>query len=44
MGFTLDHLRRDALCKFDTVIDVRSPAEFAEDHVPGAHQPACDEQ
>lgn len=21
---------------FDTVIDVRSPAEFAEDHVPGA--------
>ena len=36
MGFTLDHLRRDALAKFDTVIDVRSPAEFAEDHVPGA--------
>ncbi len=22
--------------KFDTIIDVRSPAEFAEDHVPGA--------
>ena len=22
--------------KFDEVIDVRSPAEFAEDHVPGA--------
>ena len=21
---------------FDTIIDVRSPAEFAEDHVPGA--------
>ena len=21
---------------FDTVIDVRSPAEFAEDHIPGA--------
>ena len=21
---------------FDTLIDVRSPAEFAEDHVPGA--------
>ena len=24
------------LAEFDTVIDVRSPAEFAEDHVPGA--------
>jgi tRNA 2-selenouridine synthase len=24
------------LAKFDAVIDVRSPAEFAEDHVPGA--------
>jgi tRNA 2-selenouridine synthase len=36
MGFTLDNLRRDALSKFDTIIDVRSPAEFAEDHVPGA--------
>lgn len=36
MGFTLDNLRADALSKFDTVIDVRSPAEFAEDHVPGA--------
>jgi len=36
MGFTLDNLRRDALSQFDTVIDVRSPAEFAEDHVPGA--------
>src|SRR5919109_5053312 len=22
--------------RFDTIIDVRSPAEFAEDHVPGA--------
>ncbi|MGC6484943.1 MAG: rhodanese-like domain-containing protein, partial [Candidatus Puniceispirillales bacterium] len=21
---------------FDTVIDVRSPAEFADDHIPGA--------
>lgn len=36
MGFTLDNLRADAFAKFDTVIDVRSPAEFAEDHVPGA--------
>jgi tRNA 2-selenouridine synthase len=25
-----------ALAPFDTVIDVRSPSEFAEDHVPGA--------
>jgi len=22
--------------QFDTIIDVRSPAEFAEDHIPGA--------
>lgn len=36
MGFTLDNLRHDALSGFDTVIDVRSPAEFAEDHVPGS--------
>ena len=36
MGFTLDNLRHDALSQFDTIIDVRSPAEFAEDHVPGA--------
>ncbi|OYU93147.1 MAG: tRNA 2-selenouridine(34) synthase MnmH, partial [Burkholderiales bacterium PBB5] len=26
----------DVLSSFDTVIDVRSPAEFAEDHLPGA--------
>lgn len=26
----------DLLARFDTVIDVRSPSEFAEDHVPGA--------
>lgn len=25
-----------AITKFDAVIDVRSPAEFAEDHIPGA--------
>ncbi len=36
MGFTLDNLRHDAMSRFDTVIDVRSPAEFAEDHIPGA--------
>ncbi len=26
----------DALAAFDAIIDVRSPSEFAEDHVPGA--------
>ena len=26
----------DAIARFDTIIDVRSPAEFDEDHVPGA--------
>jgi tRNA 2-selenouridine synthase len=26
----------DQLDDFDTIIDVRSPSEFAEDHVPGA--------
>ena len=24
------------LAEFDTIIDVRSPAEYAEDHIPGA--------
>ena len=28
--------RLDRLDEFDTIIDVRSPAEFAEDHIPGA--------
>jgi tRNA 2-selenouridine synthase len=32
----LPHADPDALAGFDAVIDVRSPAEFAEDHVPGA--------
>lgn len=27
---------RGATCPFDDVIDVRSPGEFAEDHIPGA--------
>jgi tRNA 2-selenouridine synthase len=36
MVFTLDTLSPSALGAFDTVIDVRSPAEFAEDHLPGA--------
>lgn len=26
----------DQIGRFDTIIDVRSPAEFAEDHIPGA--------
>ncbi|MBS0360396.1 MAG: tRNA 2-selenouridine(34) synthase MnmH, partial [Proteobacteria bacterium] len=29
-------LDAETLARFDAVIDVRSPAEFAEDHVPGA--------
>jgi tRNA 2-selenouridine synthase len=29
-------LTLDALAAFDTVIDVRSPSEYAEDHLPGA--------
>jgi tRNA 2-selenouridine synthase len=27
---------RETLCAYDAIVDVRSPAEFAEDHVPGA--------
>ena len=31
--------------KFDTIIDVRSPAEFADDHIPGAiNLPVLDDQ
>ena len=36
MPQSFDSLRALAAHGFDTVIDVRSPAEFAEDHVPGA--------
>jgi tRNA 2-selenouridine synthase len=32
----IDRADPEALAAFDAVIDVRSPAEFAEDHVPGA--------
>ena len=32
----LENASRGALVGFDTIIDVRSPAEFAEDHVPNA--------
>jgi tRNA 2-selenouridine synthase len=33
---SLDTANPQALAGFDLIIDVRSPAEFAEDHVPGA--------
>ena len=36
MPVTLESLRSLADLPFDDVIDVRSPSEFAEDHVPGA--------
>jgi tRNA 2-selenouridine synthase len=32
----LDTVDAAALAKFDDIIDVRSPSEFAEDHIPGA--------
>ena len=36
MPQTLRHLSDLNALKFDTVIDVRSPSEYAEDHIPGA--------
>jgi len=36
MPFAFDTLSQIYAAPFDDVIDVRSPAEFAEDHVPGA--------
>ncbi|MCO6384448.1 tRNA 2-selenouridine(34) synthase MnmH [Oceanicola sp. 502str15] len=36
MAYTLPDPLTGASLPFDTVIDVRSPAEYAEDHVPGA--------
>ncbi len=36
MAFPLTDLPALQAARFDTIIDVRSPAEFAEDHVPGA--------
>ena len=36
MTVALTHLTQIADLGFDTIIDVRSPAEWAEDHVPGA--------
>lgn len=32
----IDRLDRQTLSRFDEIIDVRSPAEFADDHIPGA--------
>jgi tRNA 2-selenouridine synthase len=32
----VDAVEPSALARFDAVIDVRSPGEFAEDHIPGA--------
>ncbi len=36
MAFDLTELKAIDTLPFDTVIDVRAPAEFAEDHLPGA--------
>jgi len=36
MALTLTSLSQIANLGFDDIIDVRSPAEFAEDHIPGA--------
>ncbi|MBM7069458.1 tRNA 2-selenouridine(34) synthase MnmH [Actibacterium sp. 188UL27-1] len=36
MAYTLPDLTTLAALPFDTVIDVRSPSEYAEDHLPGA--------
>jgi len=36
MAYELTQLSDLSTLPFDTVIDVRSPAEFAEDHIPGA--------
>ncbi|MEM9616496.1 MAG: tRNA 2-selenouridine(34) synthase MnmH [Pseudomonadota bacterium] len=32
----VDNIAPETLSRFDAIIDVRSPAEFAEDHIPGA--------
>ena len=36
MAITLTHINDLAALGFDDIIDVRAPAEFAEDHLPGA--------
>ena len=35
-SLTLTSLTQTDAQGFDTIIDVRSPAEFSEDHIPGA--------
>jgi tRNA 2-selenouridine synthase len=42
---SLSRLREDAAGSFDAIIDVRSPAEWAEDHLPGAlSMPVLDDE
>ena len=36
MAIRLESLTAVAALDFDTIIDVRAPAEYAEDHMPGA--------
>ena len=45
MALTLSSLADPAFAGFDMVIDVRSPSEFAEDHLPGAvNLPVLDDE
>ncbi len=45
MAITLTNLARLADLGFDDIIDVRSPSEFAEDHLPGAiNLPVLDDE
>ncbi|MBD3678296.1 MAG: tRNA 2-selenouridine(34) synthase MnmH [Rhodobacteraceae bacterium] len=45
MAFQLANLARLGDAPFDTIIDVRAPSEFAEDHVPGAiNLPVLDDE
>ena len=36
MSYALTHLRDLLAPGFDDILDVRSPGEFADDHIPGA--------
>lgn len=45
MTLKIDKVLDPAFAGFDTIIDVRSPAEFAEDHLPGAiNLPVLDDE
>ena len=45
MALALTSLAQIGALKFDTIIDVRSPSEFAEDHIPGAiNLPVLDDE